>query len=75
MHFFFSKLYPYFDLTSLSSIKHPKAERLHPHAVFLFKKKKKLSELESFDPDQTGQTWLQKIILRGNNQRPAYVTK
>ena len=33
---FFLELCPYFDLDFLSSIKHPAAERWHPHAVRLF---------------------------------------
>ena len=32
---FFSELCPLFDLDILSSIKHPTAERWHPHAVLL----------------------------------------
>ena len=35
MIFFFSELCPLFDLDILSSIKHPTAERWHPHAVLL----------------------------------------
>ena len=32
----FSELCPFFDLDFISSIKHPTAERWHPHAVLLF---------------------------------------
>ena len=33
---FFSELCPCFDFDFLTSIKHPMAERWHPHAVLLF---------------------------------------
>ena len=36
MHFFFSELYPFFDIDFFSSIKHTTAEHLHPHAMLLF---------------------------------------